>query len=148
MGSNVPEVFAPPKIEAATIVDNCRRYADGQQAAFATQIASIIHGSEDRMAQPAHAERNREALQALYGANLEAGKIVEANSSDGSLYKDDKGRVRLATIRVEGLGHAFSVGDGGSGGGTYGSMFHDYSHINYPAWVTRFFFDNNLRVRR
>lgn len=148
MGSNIMEVRAAPKIAAADIVENCRRYADGQQAAFATQTASILHGSEDRMAHPAHAERNLEALQILYGANQEAGKIAETNGSNGSLYKDDKGRVRLAHIQVEGLGHAFSAGDGGSGGGTFGNLFHDYSHINYPAWVTRFFFDNNLRVKR
>lgn len=148
MGSNIPHMFTVPQIEADSIVENCRRYADGEQAAFATQLASVIHGSEDRMAHPAHAERNREALQILYGASREAGKIAETNRSNGKLYKDDKGQVRLAHIEVEGLGHAFSAGDGGSGGGTYGSMFHDYSHINYPAWVTRFFFDNNLRVKR
>ncbi|RJG03782.1 alpha/beta hydrolase family esterase [Noviherbaspirillum sedimenti] len=148
MGSNVPEVFAPPKIEAAAIVDNCRSYAGDQQAAFATQIASVIHGSDDRLAHAAHAGRNRDALQALYGASQEGGKIAEANQSNGSLYKDDKGQLRVAHIQVEGLGHAFAAGDGGSGGGTHGNSFHDYSHINYPAWVTRFFFDNNLRVKR
>lgn len=146
MGSNVPEVFAPPKIEAAAIVDNCRRYAGGQQAAFATQLASVIHGSEDRLAHVSHAERNRDALQALYGASQEAGKLAETNQSNGSLHKDDMGRLRVAYIRVEGLGHAFAAG--GGGGGTHGDAFHDYSHINYPAWVTRFFFDNNLRARR
>lgn len=148
MGSNVMDVRTTPKKTAADIVENCRRYADGQQAAFDTQVASLIHGSEDQMANTSHAERNRDALQTLYGATQEAGKIAETNGSNGSLYKDDKGRVRLAYIQVGGLGHAFSVGDGGSGGGTYGSMFHDYTHINYPAWVTRFFFDNNLRVKR
>jgi poly(3-hydroxybutyrate) depolymerase len=147
MGSNVLDVRTAPKISADDIVDNCRRYADGQQAAFATQIASVIHGSEDRLAHPAQAERNRDALQALYGASQEAGKITETNGSNGTLYKDDKGRVRLAYIQIEGLGHAFSIGNGGSGGGAYGNLFHDYSHINYPAWVTRFFFENNLRVK-
>lgn len=148
MGSNIMDVRAAPKIPATDIVENCQRYAGGQQAAFSTQIASILHGSEDRMAHPAQAERNLEALQILYGATQEAGKIAETNGSNGNLYKDDKGRVRLAHIQVEGLGHAFSAGDGGNGGGTYGNMFHDYSHINYPAWVTRFFFDNNMRVKR
>lgn len=148
MGSNVPDVFAPPKIAAADIVDNCRRYAGERQAALGGQIASILHGSEDRITHPAHAERNRDALQALYGAGKEAGKIAETGQSNGRLYKDDQGRLRVAHIQVEGLGHAFAAGDGGSGGGTYGNMFHDYSHINYPAWVTRFFFDNNLRHKR
>ncbi|QAU33572.1 PHB depolymerase family esterase [Janthinobacterium sp. 17J80-10] len=148
MGSNVMDMFGPPKVEAATIVENCRRYAGEQQAALSSQVASVIHGSEDRMSQPAHAERNRDALQALYGASQDAGKIAETNQSNGSLHKDDKGRVRVAHIQVEGMGHAFAVGDGGSGGGTYGDTFHDYRHINYPAWVTRFFFDNNLRARR
>jgi len=148
MGSNVMDMFGLPKVEAATIVENCQRYAEGQKSAFASQIASVIHGSEDRMSHPAHAERNREALQTLYGARQEAGKIAETNQSNGSLHKDEKGKVRVAHIQVEGMGHAFAVGDGGSGGGTYGDTFHDYSHINYPAWVTRFFFENNLRARR
>lgn len=148
MGSNVMDMFGPPKVDATTIVDNCQRYAAEQKSAFASQIASVIHGSEDRMSHPAHAERNRDALQALYGANQEAGKIAETNQSNGTLHKDEKGKVRVAHIQVEGMGHAFAVGDGGSGGGTYGDTFHDYSHINYPAWVSKFFFGNNLRVRR
>lgn len=148
MGSNVMDVRGTAKISASEIVENCRRYADGQQTAFATQVASLMHGSEDRLAHPAQAERNREAYQELYGATQEAGKIAETNGSNGNLYKDDKGRIRLAFIQAEGLGHAFSAGNGGSGGGTFGTMFHGYSHINYPAWVTRFFFDNNLRVKR
>lgn len=148
MGSNVMDMFGPPKVEAATIVENCRRYAGEQQGTLSSQVASVIHGSEDRMAHPAHAERNRDALQALYGASQDAGRIAETGQSNGTLHKDDKGRVRVAHIQVEGMGHAFAVGDGGSGGGTYGDTFHDYRHINYPAWVTRFFFDNNLRVKR
>ncbi len=148
MGSNIPDLFAAPKIAAATIVDNCQQYAADQKNAFASQIASILHGSEDRLAHPAHAERNRDALQQLYGASKEAGKISETNQSNGMLYQDGAGKLRLAQIQVEGMGHAFAAGDGGSGGGTYGSQFHDYTHINYPAWVTRFFFENNLRVKR
>ncbi len=148
MGSNIPDMFGPPKIEATTIVDNCRQYAADQKAAFGSQLASILHGSEDRLAHASHAERNRDALQLLYGANAEAGKIAGTNQSNGMLYQDGNGKTRVAHIQVEGLGHAFSAGNGGSGGGTYGSNFHDYTHINYPAWVTRFFFDNNLRVKR
>ena len=148
MGSNVLDIFGPPKMEAATIVENCRRYAGEQQSAFASQVASVIHGSEDRLSHPTHAQRNRDALQALYGASQDGGKITETNQSNGSIYKDGRGKVRVAHIQVEGMGHAFSVGDGGSGGGTHGDAFHDYSHINYPVWVTRFLFENNLRARR
>lgn len=148
MGSNVMDMFGQPKVDAAAIVDNCRRYAAEQKGAFASQIASVIHGSEDRMSHPTHAARNRDALQALYGASQDAGKIVETSQSNGSLHKDEKGKVRVAHIQVEGMGHAFAVGDGGSGGGTYGDTFHDYQHINYPAWVSKFFFENNLRVQR
>jgi poly(3-hydroxybutyrate) depolymerase len=148
MGSNIPEVFFPPKIAADAIADNCRQYAGDQKAAFASQIASILHGSQDQMVNRLHAERNRDALQKLYGANKEAGKITETNQSNGSLYQDEQGKLRLAYIEVEGLGHAFSAGSRASGGGTHGNMFHDYTHINYPAWVSKFFMDNNLRVKR
>ncbi len=147
MGSYVMHLTTPPQIEAETIVENCRGYAGDQAGAFATQVTSILHGSVDRLAHAAHATRNREALQILYGAAETAGAITEGKQSKGMLYKDGQGHVRLAQIEVEGLGHTFSVGDGGRGGGTWGMQFHDYAHINYPAWVTRFFFDNNLRVK-
>ncbi len=148
MGSLVMNVFSAPKVTAESIVDNCKQYAGDQQSAFSTQIASIIHGELDRLSFPAHADRNREALQLLYGATDEAGTIEETNQSNGKLYKDSKGKIRLAQIEVTGLGHAFSAGEGGTGGGTYGPTFHDYTHVNYPAWVTKFFFENNLRVKR
>lgn len=147
MGSSVMHLAIPPQIDAETIAGNCRRYAGNHAGALATQITSILHGSTDRLAHPAHATRNREALQILYGAGEEALAITEGQHSKGLFYKDKQGRVRLAQIEVEGLGHAFSAGNGGSGGGTWGMQFHDYAHINYPAWITRFFFDNNLRVK-
>ncbi|MGZ3236265.1 MAG: extracellular catalytic domain type 1 short-chain-length polyhydroxyalkanoate depolymerase [Burkholderiaceae bacterium] len=148
LGSLVFDVFSPPKVTAESIADNCKKYAGDYQSALSSQIASIIHGDQDRMAVPAHADRNREGLQLLYGANTEAGTIEEANQSNGKLYKDANGKIRLAQIQLTGVGHAFSAGEGSSGGGTYGTNFHDYTHINYPAWVTKFFFDNNLRVKR
>lgn len=144
LGSNVMDSFGPPKVSVESAVDLCKQYAGEQQAAFSTQVASIIQGSEDLMVHFTHADRNREVFQQLYGATHEAGKIAETNKSNGMLYKDGAGKLRLGLIHVEGLGHAFSAGSGGSGGG----QFHNYQHINYPAWVTRFFFDNNLRVKR
>lgn len=148
LGSLAFDGFTPPKVSAQSIADNCKKFAGDQQAALSTQIASIIHGDLDRLVVPEHADRNREGLQLLYHANTGAGKIEETNHSEGKLYKDDQGRIRLAQILVTGMGHAFAAGEGGSGGGTYGETFHDYTHINYPAWVTKFFFDNNLRVKR
>jgi poly(3-hydroxybutyrate) depolymerase len=148
LGSLVFDVFKPPRVTAESIAEHCKQYAGDQQSAFSSQIASIIHGELDKLSVPAHADRNREGLQLLYGANTEAGTIEEANQGNGKLYKDGNGKIRLAQILVTGIGHAFSAGEGSSGGGTYGTNFHDYTHINYPAWVTEFFFDNNLRVKR
>lgn len=148
LGTALMDVLGPPKLSAEESAGLCGQYAADQKPAFATQIASFIHGGADRLVHPVQALRNSEAMQVLYSAAVEAGKIEETNQSKGTLYKDGKGKVRVAHIEVEGLGHAFSAGSGGSGGGTHGSIFHDYSHINYPAWVTRFFFDHNLRVKR
>ncbi|MGZ5818215.1 MAG: extracellular catalytic domain type 1 short-chain-length polyhydroxyalkanoate depolymerase [Burkholderiaceae bacterium] len=148
MGSLVFDVFNAPRVSAESIADNCKRYAGDQQSALSSQIASIIHGELDKLAVPSHADRNREGLQLLYGANIDAGTIEETNQSNGKLYKDTNGKIRLAQIVVTGIGHTFSAGEGSTGGGTYGTNFHDYTHINYPAWVTKFFFDNNLRVKR
>jgi poly(3-hydroxybutyrate) depolymerase len=148
LGSMILDVFKPPKVTAESIAENCKQYAGDHQSAFATQIASIIHGDQDKLAAPEHADRNREGLQLLYGASTEAGTIEETNQSNGKLYKDANGHIRLAQITVAGLGHAFSAGAGGTGGGTHGTKFHDYIHIDYPDWVTKFFFENNLRVKR
>jgi poly(3-hydroxybutyrate) depolymerase len=148
LGSLVFDVFSTPRVTAESIADNCKRYAGDQQSALSSQIASIIHGELDKLAVPAHADRNREGLQLLYGASMEAGTIAETNQSNGKLYKDANGKIRLAQILITGVGHTFSAGEGSSGGGTYGTNFHDYTHINYPAWVTKFFFENNLRVKR
>jgi poly(3-hydroxybutyrate) depolymerase len=147
LGSSAFGVFSAPTVTAESIADHCKQYAGDQQSAFSTQIASIIHGELDKLSVPSHADRNREGLQLLYGANTEAGTIEETNHSDGKLYKDANGKVRLAQIMVKDMGHAFAAGEGSAGGGTYGATFHDYTHINYPAWVTNFFFENNLRVK-
>ncbi|MDO9194436.1 MAG: poly(3-hydroxybutyrate) depolymerase PhaZ, partial [Undibacterium sp.] len=64
--------------------------------------------------------------------------------STGESWKDAAGKTRVSYVQATGMGHAWPAGAGGSGGGTYV----DYTHVNYPAYVTRFFFDNNLRVSR
>jgi len=149
LGSMLMDIFQAPKVTADSIVENCRLYAGDHAPALTTQIASVIHGSNDKLAKASHADRNREGLQLLYGAGVEAGKIEETNQSNGMLYKDANGKIRVAQIMVEGMGHAFAVGNGGTGGGVKsGLTFHDYTHISYPDWVTKFFFDNNLRVAR
>jgi poly(3-hydroxybutyrate) depolymerase len=57
------------------------------------------------------------------------------------LWNDTKGRQRVALIEIPGMGHAWAAGPG-----AYGSNEADYTHINYPAWVTNWFFANNIRI--
>ncbi|MGE5386445.1 MAG: PHB depolymerase family esterase [Betaproteobacteria bacterium] len=123
------------------IAANCKAAAGSYASAFATQITSVVNGTQDTFVDPTHDQGNEDGMKALYGATTSAGTFTETNSS-GRLWSDASGKVRVSRVEASGMAHAWPAGSGGSGGGTYV----DYTHVNYPAYVTKFFFDNNLRV--
>ncbi len=63
------------------------------------------------------------------------------NHGDLTAWCDGDGE-RVSKILVNGMGHAWPAGNDSSGGGNY----IDHDHINYPEWITEWFFTNNRRV--
>lgn len=72
------------------------------------------------------------SLSGLDGANT---------SGSGALWSDGAGP-RVSLIQNTGMGHNWPAGDGP--GGSYITT----NSINYPAYLTEFFFENNRRVDR
>lgn len=126
---------------ASQIANGCKAAAGNYASFFATQIGSTVHGTSDSIVDPSHSKGTEEGMKVLYGASASAGTISETQTT-GRLWKDGNGKIRFAALDATGMSHAWPAGAGGSGGGTYV----DYKHVNYPAYITKFFFDNNLRA--
>ena len=150
VGLNAAPVFNTPSSAgvgskntqtASQISSNCRTAAGSYVGSFDTQVTSVVNGTSDSIVDPSHDQGNEDGMKAVYGASTSAGTFSETNST-GRLWKDGNGKVRVSRIEATSMGHAWPAGSGGSGGG----MYVDYTHVNYPAYVTKFFFDNNLRV--
>lgn len=125
------------------VADTCKQIAGVHSTSLHTQLTSVVNGSADYIVDPTHSWVNRDGMKLAYGATTSAGTFTEEKST-GTLWKDSASRIRVSYIEATGMGHAWPAGAGGSGGGTYVA----YTHVNYPAYVTKFFFDNNLRVAR
>lgn len=148
LGSSSTAIFSEPTITAAQVASNCKA-GNGNQynSYFNTQVWNTIYGSGDTMVKPGHNVRNGHGTCVLYGMttgstcnNGEA--ITVAGGGSGNQYRDANGKLRVSVISVNGMAHAWPAGSGGSGGGSYV----DYTHVNYPVWITNWFFSNNLRV--
>ena len=130
-------------VTAQQVSDTCTSIAGSYSSALKTQIASVVNGTTDSIVDPTHDQINAAGMKINYGATTSNGTFTDVKST-GETWRDANGKTRMSWVQATGMGHAWPAGSGGSGGGTYV----DYSHINYPAYVTKFFFDNNLRVSR
>ncbi len=113
------------------------------------QLWNTVHGTKDSLISSAHADRNADIAVAVYNEDTAISQC-ETNTITGAIYGnhgeltvwcDAKGP-RVSKILVNGMGHAWPAGNNSSGGGKY----IDHNHINYPMWITQWFFDNNRRV--
>lgn len=145
LGSTSLQIFSEPSVTAAQVTTNCKA-ANGNNATYnalyATQIWNTIYGTSDTTVKPNHNVRNGEGMRSLYGTTSTAYSFTVSGGGSGTTYKDANGKERISLIAVSGMAHAWPAGSGGSGGGTYV----DYTHVNYPVWVTNWFFTNNMRV--
>lgn len=130
-------------VTAQQVSDTCTSIAGSYSTALKTQITSVVNGTSDSIVDPTHDQTNAAGMKLNYGASTSNGTFTDVQST-GETWRDSNGNTRVSWVQATGMGHAWPAGSGGSGGGTYV----DYSHINYPAYVTKFFFDNNLRVSR
>lgn len=129
-----------------TATSTCRKFANTGAEGFQTQVTSVVYGSNDTTVAPGYDTLNGKVMAGLYGATSSTqfsltGLSGTNTQGAGTQYSDTQGP-RASVIQNTGLGHNWPAGAGS--GGTYISA----NSIDYPAYVTKFFFDNNRRVDR
>lgn len=162
MGCLAPDVFAGVGINAGPTVgttsgqigsvavsksqgvQTCRNFAGSPGAAFQTQVASVIYGRNDTTVAPGYNVLNAGIMAEIYGAGTTgqfslSGLAGNNTVGSGTLYSDAEGP-RVSLIQNTGMGHNWPAG--GGPGGSYVTT----NSINYPAYITDFFFENNRRV--
>lgn len=136
--------LSSPGISAAQGESNCETLAGSYKPHLYTQLYNNVHGTADNAVAPAHAERNTQIFVGVYNDQAsisQCGTSTLSGGGDVTTYCDAQGP-RISKVMVNGMSHAWPAGPGSSGGGSY----IDHTHINYPAYITKFFFDNNRRV--
>lgn len=145
LGSASTDIFSDPVRTAQQVADTCKAINGNQyNSYFNTQLFANVYGSSDAIVKPTHNVRNRDGMKILYGANSSAGTVTVPGGGSADLWRDASGNMRISNMVVSGMGHAWPAGAGGAGGGTYVA----YNYVNFPAYITKWFFDNNLRVDR
>lgn len=164
MGCLAPDVFAGIGINAGPTVGTtsgqigsvavsqaqgtatCRTFAGSASASFSSQLTSVIYGSNDTTVATGYNTLNAQIMAGIYGAGSSstfsmAGLAGTNTAGSGTMYADAAGP-RVSLIQNTGLGHNWPAG--GGPGGSYVST----NSIDYPAYVTGFFFAHNRRVDR
>ncbi|QCU78849.1 PHB depolymerase family esterase [Citricoccus sp. SGAir0253] len=162
MGCLAPDVFAGIGINAGPTVGTgsgqistvsttqaqgtatCRDFAGDAASAFGTQLTSVVYGNDDTVVAPGYNPLNARIMAGIYGAATVssfplAGLDGSSTAGEGTLYSDDRGP-RVSLVQNTGLGHNWPAGEGP--GGPYIST----RSIDYPAYVTAFFVENNRRT--
>ncbi|MBI1891184.1 MAG: PHB depolymerase family esterase [Burkholderiales bacterium] len=145
LGSGAYDIFMDPTRTAAQVRDTCKAINGNNatyNAMYSTQLYSTVYGTNDTLVKPTHNTRNAEGMRLLYGTTTSVENFTISGGGNGKQWRDSNGKLRVSEISVTGMSHAWPAGSGGSGGGNYV----DYTKINYPVWITNWFFANNLRV--
>ncbi|TCS37815.1 poly(3-hydroxybutyrate) depolymerase [Paucimonas lemoignei] len=145
LGSAAGDISVPPKRTPQQVADMCRAINGNQfNAHLDTQIFATVYGDKDYLVLPAHNEVNRDGMKIAYDATVSAGTASVDGGGTASLFKDSRGRLRISSMVVAGMSHAWPSGPGAA---PYIAWV-DSTRVNYPAYVTQFFFENNLRVNK
>lgn len=159
MGCVAPEIFAGIGINAGPAVgtssnqigsvaanasqakSTCLSFADnGNQGAFDTQITSVVHGNSDYTVAQGYADVDADAMASIYGVSQDSGTNSVSGGGTETTWSDAQG-TRVSKIMVSGLGHAWPGGNDSTGG-----SYTDHNTIDYPAFLTAYFFENNRRA--
>ncbi|OIJ24216.1 extracellular catalytic domain type 1 short-chain-length polyhydroxyalkanoate depolymerase [Nocardioides luteus] len=164
MGCLAPDVFAGIGINAgpsvgttsgqigsvavthSQVTTTCRSFAGSASSGFGSQVTSVTYGSNDTTVAPGYNTLNAQVMAGIYGATSQSsfslsGLAGNNTAGSGTLWSDGSGP-RVSLIQNTGMGHNWPAG--GGPGGSYITT----NSIDYPAYVTDFFFDNNRRVDR
>ncbi|MFL0811533.1 MAG: PHB depolymerase family esterase [Agarilytica sp.] len=161
MGCVAPEIFAgiginagpavgtgsgdigsvPWGVTSSSVASTCEGFANnGNAGHFDTQLTSVVHGNSDGTVGTGYADVDASAMANIYGASKNSGSNSISGGGTEETWSDAAG-VRVSKIMVNGLGHAWPAGNDDVGGG-----YTDHSTVDYPAFLTKFFFENNRRA--
>jgi poly(3-hydroxybutyrate) depolymerase len=137
--------YVPSGVTASSTASTCNTYAGTHKSSFATQITSAVWGSGDYVVTQAYGPMDTAAMRIVYGGTYTKGATFTisggSGNGTGTPYTDQNGKLRTTEISVDGMQHAWPAGPGGQN-----LSFVDATRINYPVYVTNFWFTNNLRV--
>lgn len=117
----------------------CQNLAGTHAPHLSTQIYSTIHGNSDTAVAPGFNEHGANIMANVYGATNESSATSIPTSGTKVIFSDAQGP-RVSRILVSDMGHRWSTGNGGNTG------YFVNNKVDYPHYVTQWFFDNNRRV--
>ncbi len=128
----------------------CEALAGKHKTQLKTQIRNSIHGAADKRVSSIHVHHTADVGVAIASGEKPLKEcrtavipgFKEGQHGDLTAWCDVKGE-QVSKILVQGLGHLWPAGSKSKGGG-----YIDHEHINYPEWITQWFFENNRRVQR
>jgi poly(3-hydroxybutyrate) depolymerase len=134
--------FVPSGYTATTAANNCKSLAGSNLSKFATQVSSVIWGTNDYTVAQAYGPMDAAAMRGAYGGAFTKGAAGNVATGGSNVpYTDSNGKLRSSEITVTGMGHAWPSGTGGQN-----ANYVDATKVNYPAFVMDFWFNNNLRA--
>lgn len=134
----------PSGTTAASVAERCKTLAGANAPQFATQLAGVVWGTNDYTVAQGYGPLDAAAMRLAYGGSFTKGAAVSVPAGGSNIaYMDANGKVRTSEMTVTGMGHAWPAGSGGQNGN-----YVDATRVDYPAFVTDFWFNNNLRVTR
>jgi poly(3-hydroxybutyrate) depolymerase len=137
--------YVPSGVTSSSAASICKSWAGSHASAFNTQIANAVWGTSDYTVGQAYGPLDTGAYRIVYGGSYTKGSTFTVSGGSGNgtgtPYTDSNGHLRTTEISVAGMGHAWPAGPGGQN-----TNYVDNTRINYPAYITGFFFANNLRA--
>jgi len=136
---NTCEVVSP-----AMFKSRCDSYAGSYSDHFETQLAVVAHANNDPTVDDCYNQQNANGYAKIFGDLTQLPGTTTVSDDDGksaeqTLFQDN----RVAMLWFDaGVGHAWSGGQGASGG------YISDGAINFASYLGKHFSDNNLRVSR
>ncbi len=129
--------------ETADVAARCNSYAGAAyRQHFATQIASIAQGDADTTVNQCYNTQNSEGMAALYGVSVIPGSNTVSEGPGRTAQETLWENGRVSKLWFNGVGHAWSGGEGASG------AYISNASINYASYLADYFARNNARIDR
>ena len=132
--ASVPEDYS-----SANQAKLCQQLAGENAPYLNTQLYSTIHGSDDKVVDPQFNLSAANIMASVYHATNESPATVIKIDAMNVIFSDAQGP-RVSKIILDGVGHNWSSSVGNTG-------YFVNNKVDYPAYVTQWFFDNNRRIK-